>query len=184
MTQALMDALLSTTFIGSASLVVALAVFGLMWHQHRLHRTRENVDVQLLWTEGSDPEYQQRGDVALSVNLELTATNLGGSKSPKGRVTVTLRPGWDILSSRTWEDAVPHAMMGEGAMAKSHELPRIAPHEKSPLPVLRVRPRHGGVDGASRSFPGHLQWGVSFGKQGATAGDLRFRLKVTRPQDR
>lgn len=167
------------TLFAAGSFVCALVSVWVAVVQYR--RNHEDVSIKIVWKDGLAPSWDQTAESAAPISLELAATNLGGSRSPRGKVTVTLVPGYAALPSPGWKEGAANSLMGVDVEAVETTLGRLRTHEKVELPPLAVRPKRPNVEGGAKHFGGRIRWEVWLRGKGAGADDLSFKLRVSRP---
>ena len=166
-------------FLTVVAAVAGVAATWISWRQLQLSRADVHIQVRFKDPDlGTEVEIRQRGDQAMPFDIDLVALNLGGTRSAKGRITVTLTPGYRAVISPDWKKDTPNAMMPSGSEAVACAMPRIERNGRASLPTLRIIPRDLTSPGRTLMTRCTLRWETWIQSRGANSDDLQIKIVV------
>lgn len=179
-----MEVWLSQNWLAVLTFVVAATAAWAAIRQLQLFK--RDVSIAANWSEcgpgvRQEIKFEQAGQKAEPVKLALEVLNVGGTRSKKGRLTVTLSDLWQVVNAPDWTEDIPNAEMRGDCQAIATELPRLRRNEKKQLPPFWAQPRDPELEGASRTFIGTARWEAWINDRGANSDDLKFKLMLRRP---
>lgn len=103
------------------------------------------------------------------VELRFRIFNVGGSRSPRGWVTITVPPVLKVEQLKGWKRDRPHSVMADGSSAVMCKLKRLGRHDDAMLPVLKVTPTDLSQPRASSHY--RLWWEAWLGRRFRRGGN-------------
>ena len=167
------------------ALTFAAAVIAAWAAIRQLQLFKRDVSIGAYWIEcgrgvRQELKVEQFGETAEPFKLHLGAYNLGGSRSKKGRFTVTLSNTWRVVDAPEWNPDVANAELPGECEAIETELPRLRRNKPKQLPPFWVQPRNPELEGSSRTITGTARWEAWIDGRGANSDDLRLKLTLRR----
>lgn len=174
---------LQSNWLGLVTL--AVVAFGAFTSWLHFRRSKRDVTPRVFLLDEEENRRQEvkvehTGDSASPFTVDLVVVNVGGSKLKRGKLTLTLSHGLQVVDSPGWEEDTPNALVRE-ASAVSYDLPTIGRNDRVQLPPLTlhepdlVRP-------AGHHRKGYkLRWEVWKGREGLGSNDLKVSYSLKAP---
>lgn len=164
-------------FLTLVAAIAAVAAAWIGWQQLTLTRSDVHIQVRFRAPElAVEVEERQRGENAVPFDVQLVALNIGGTRSPKGQLTITVSPSFELATSGEWTADTPNALMPNGASAVCCVLPKVPRNGKVSLPPLQISPRNFTSTGGTRITRCALRWEAWINDRGANSDDLQVKL--------